>query len=111
MGLFTIFASKDVDEFANTLADDIAKRYSPAMDKSRSGKVSVDRLTRVLEGALDKAVEFQANHRLGLYRKARLMNTFKWRLKELGYTDEFTDVATEGLAVYITRTKAGAKKP
>ncbi len=105
MGIFSFFKSADVDAFAKDLAEDIAKRYPPQMDKEReqSGKVSVERVTRILEGAYGKAIEFQQKTSLGLYRKARLLNTFKWSLKELGYTPAFVDLATEGLVVYLSR--------
>lgn len=103
MGLFNLFSSKEVDEFALSLAADIVKRYPPDIDKNNKSKMSVDRLTRILESTFDKAKDFQTNHRLGLFRKAKLSNTFKWALKEKGYSDEFIDMATEGLVVYITR--------
>ena len=55
-----------------------------------------------------RAVEFQREHRLGTFGKAKLGNEFKWRLRELGYTEKFIDVATEGLMVYVTRGPAPA---
>jgi hypothetical protein len=110
MAIFSFFKSDDIDAFAKTLAADIAKRYPPRMDHEReqSGKVSVERVTRILEGAYDKAIEFQKQTSLGLYRKARLLNTFKWSLKELGYTGVFVDLATEGLVVYLSRGRSKA---
>ena len=41
--------------------------------------------------------------KLGIYKKAKLGNTFKWELKEMGYDEKFTETATEGLIVYLTR--------
>ena len=41
------------------------------------------------------------------YKKARLANAFKWELKELGYSEKFVEVATEGLVVYTTTRRAG----
>lgn len=109
MGLFSFLQASDVDAFAKTLADDIGKRYPPDMDKpDKMAKVSVERLTRILEGAYAKAIEFQKNTSLGIYRKARLLNTFKWSLKEMGYSEKFVDLATEGLVVYLSRGKAKA---
>jgi hypothetical protein len=40
---------------------------------------------------------------LGVYKKARLGNTFRWELEEMGYSEKFIELATEGLIVYITR--------
>lgn len=106
MGLFSFLKTSDVDAFAQNLAQDISKRYPPDMDKpDRMEKVSVERLTRILENAYAKAIEFQKHTPLGLYRKAHLLNTFKWSLKEMGYSDKFVDLATEGLVIYLSRGK------
>ncbi len=104
MALFGSVSGKDVDQFAKSLAQDIAKRYPPAMDKGTSErKLSQNRLTAILEETFGKATEFKNQHKLGVYKKARLSNTFRWELEELGYSEKFIQVATEGLLVYISR--------
>ena len=103
MGILEKLFGRDVDAFAKELATMVAKRYPPALDQSPERRVSPNRVTRVLEDALDKAGEFAGNRRLGVYRKAKLANSFKWELKELGYSEKFIEVATEGLIVYVTR--------
>lgn len=103
MALFGTVSSKQVDEFAKSLAQEIAKRYPPALDKGAQRKLSPKRLTAILEETFNKATEFNAQHKLGVYKKARLGNTFRWELKELGYSDKFVEIATEGLVVYISR--------
>ncbi|MBM3358614.1 MAG: hypothetical protein FJY54_12915 [Betaproteobacteria bacterium] len=104
MGLFGSVSGKQVDEFAKTLAQEVAKRYPPTMDQgSGERKVSQKRLSSILEEAFEKAVAYKAEHKLGVYKKARLSNTFRWELQELGYTEKFVEVATEGLVVYISR--------
>lgn len=106
MGLFSSASSKDVDAFAKTLALDLAKRYPPALDQGSARKLSQKRLTAILEETFTKAVQFKAEHKLGIYKKARLGNTFRWQLQELGYSDKFIATATEGLVVYVSRTPA-----
>ena len=104
MGLFGSVSGKEVDQFAKGLAQDIAKRYPPAMDQgSAERKVSQKRLTAILEETFGKASAYKNDHRLGVYKKARLSNTFRWELEELGYTKRFVEVATEGLVIYISR--------
>lgn len=104
MGLFGSVSSRQVDEFARGLAQDIAKRYPPTMDSgSAERKISQKRLTTILEDAFSKAVGFRNQHKLGVYKKARLSNTFRWELTELGYSEKFVETATEGLVVYISR--------
>ena len=103
MALFGSVSGKDVDTFAKGLAHDLAKRYPPALDKGTERKISQKRLTSILEDTLSRAIEFKRQHKLGVYKKARLGNTFRWELQEMGYSQKFIEVATEGLIVYITR--------
>lgn len=95
--------------FATTLAQDIAKRYPPALDQQPGKRPSVNRLTRILEDACAKAVAFQAEHRLGWLGKAKLGNAFRWSLQDMGYQKDFVDFATEAVIVHISKTPA--KKP
>lgn len=104
MGLFGSVSAKQVDEFAKKLAQDIAKRYPPTMDSGAAErKISQKRLSTILEESFNKAVAFKNQHQLGVYKKARLSNTFRWELQELGYSEKFIEVAIEGLVVYISR--------
>ncbi|HKQ28434.1 MAG TPA: hypothetical protein VJT77_07515 [Burkholderiales bacterium] len=106
MGLLDKMLGRDVDDFAKELAQMVAKRFPPALEKSPERRVSPNRITKVLEDALEKAADYGKSRRLGMYKKARLANAFKWQLKDLGYSDNFIEVATEGLVVYLTRGPA-----
>jgi len=108
MGFLDKLVGKDVDEFAAKLAEMVAKRYPPALDQAKEKRVSANRITKVLEDVLDEAADYGQKNRLGVFKKARLANAFKWQLKELGYSEKFIEVATEGLVVYTTR---GSQKP
>jgi hypothetical protein len=104
--LFGSVSSKEVDEFAKGLVQDIAKRYPPGMDAGGAdAKISQKRLTSILEEAFAKAVDYRNQHKLSIYKKARLSNTFRWELQDLGYSQKFVDVAAEGLVVYISSKK------
>jgi hypothetical protein len=111
MKLFGALFNKELDDFAKTLAQDLAKRYPPALESSPQKRISPNRITKVLEDAVDKAVKFNQEQRLGMFGKAKLGNTFRWELKELGYSDRFVELATEALIVYITRTPGAAPPP
>jgi hypothetical protein len=103
MGLFGSVSGKEVDGFAITLAQELAKRYPPALDKDSERKISQKRLTTLLEDTFNRAADYRKQHKLGVYKKARLGNTFRWELQEMGYSQKFVEAATEGLIVYITR--------
>ena len=108
--MIKLFSGSDVDQFAKDLAKDIGERYPAAIANDPGRKVSANRLTAILEEAFSRASEFAAQNKLGYFKKAKLGNTFRWELKDMGYDDKFIDVATEGLIVYVTR-KQGADKP
>ena len=104
MALFGSVSGKQIDEFAKNLALELSKRYPAALDKGGERRISQKRLTTILEDTFNRAIEFKQQHQLGVYKKARLGNTFRWELEELGYSKKFIELATEGLIVYITRT-------
>jgi hypothetical protein len=91
MGLFGSVSSKEVDEFAKSLVAEIAQYYPPEPRADNRKKVSQKKVTSVLEGALKKAADFKKQHKLGIYKTARLGNTIRWELKERGYREEFTE--------------------
>ena len=102
--MFSFFGGgKKVKEFANSLAAYLAKRYPPSMENGSDRKISPKGLSNILEGVYEKATEFKRENKIGIYKTAKLSNIFRWELKELGYSDKFIEVATEGLVVYLTR--------
>jgi hypothetical protein len=103
MALFGSVSGKEVDLFAKGLAEEIARQYPPALDNASTGGLSEKRLARVLETVCTRAVEFKNEHKLGVYKKARLGNTFRWELEALGFSKKLIETATEGLVVYLTR--------
>jgi hypothetical protein len=108
MAIFDRFSSKDVDQFAKSLAVEISKRYPPSLDRAKEKKISQNRIAKVLEDAYSKAIQFKSERNFGVYRKARLGNTFRWELTELGYSKQFVELATEGMIVHITRKTSSA---
>jgi hypothetical protein len=103
MALFGSVSGKEVDLFAKGLAEEIARQYPPALDNASERTLSEKRLARILEGVCTRALEFKNEHKLGVYKKARLGNTFRWELEALGYSRKLIETATEGLVVYLTR--------
>jgi hypothetical protein len=92
-----------VTELAKSLAQDVAKRYPPAIANNPAQMVSRQRLSDILEEVFARATEFSLENKLGWYKKARLGNDFRWELDELGYDEAFVDMAAEGLSLCVTR--------
>lgn len=102
--MFGMFDTRKVDDFAKTLAQDLARRFPPSSE-ARTDKGAANQLAVVTEGLYARALRFHQENRLGLYRKAKLGNTFRWQLKELGYTAGFIENVTKGLVVRLARKK------
>jgi len=104
MGLISsLFRPAPLKAFAEQMVEDIVKRYPQRLDADAGKRPSVNRLTRIVEDVCNKAQAFQQEHKLGWLGKARLSNTFKWALKERGYQDDFVNLATEALVVYLSK--------
>ncbi len=88
---------------AKSLAQDVAKRYPPAIANNPAQVVSQARLSGILEEVFTRATDFSREHQLGWYKRARLGNDFRWELNELGYDKKFVDTATEGLILCVSR--------
>jgi len=88
---------------AKSLAQDVAKRYPPAIANSPAQVVSQQRLSDILEEVFARATEFSREHKLGWYKRIMLGKDFRWELNELGYDEKFVNKATEGLILCVSR--------
>jgi hypothetical protein len=100
MGLLGIFNTHELDEFANILASDLGRRFPPASE-ARTDPGAKYQLKVILEGLGARAVRFHTERKLNLYKKAKLGNVFKWKLKELGYSDAFAEHATKEIVTRL----------
>ncbi|PWT75150.1 MAG: hypothetical protein C5B46_03065 [Proteobacteria bacterium] len=90
----------ELEEFATGLATDMARRFPPASE-SRTDPGAVHQLKVILEGLSARAVRYHEQHKLGVYKKAKLGNVFKWKLKEFGYSTAFVEKATKELVTRL----------
>jgi hypothetical protein len=104
MGLFGSASGKQVDEFARTLVEEVYRLRAPE-GKAGPGNpgVSLRNLEQKVDALFEKATAFRKEHKLGIYKKARLANTFRWELKARGYDDGFIEMITEKLVVAVSR--------
>lgn len=101
--MFGKVTNKDLDEFSKSLARELAQHYEAENEVDGLSKKSKRKLGKALDRIYLKAIDFQLEHKLGVYGRARLGNTFKWELKELGYKEAFVDEATKGLILSLNR--------
>lgn len=100
--MLSLFNTKEVEEFADGLAVDLGRKFPPASE-ARTDRGAQQQIDDILEGLSAHAVRFHEQHKLGIYKKAKLGNVFRWKLTELGYSQEFAERATQRI---ITRLAA-----
>ena len=106
MNLLRFFQFAQEKALAQQLADQLAKELPPKFMESGSNKLSVNKVTRSLERVYQEALGHdESRRRMGLVRRSVFANTFKWSLKEIGYSAEFCDVATEGLIIELAKAR------
>ena len=104
--ILEFFSTRKVAELAKSLAQDVARRYPPAIANNPAQMVSQRRLSGILEEVYVRAAEFTRENPLGWYKRIRMRNEFRWELNELGYDEQFVATASEGLSAYLTRHSA-----
>jgi hypothetical protein len=98
--MFDWFRSKDVENFATELVDEFSRRSPP--DALKSGSQPAKTLAASIDQLCNRAGEFQKERGLGVYGKAKFGTTVKYRMKDLGYADEFIDELTRSLLIRIS---------
>ena len=95
-----LFNTREIEEFARSLAQDLGRRFPPSSE-ARTDPGAKHQIKVILEGLCARAVRYRDEHELGVYKKAKLGNVFRWRLKELGYSDEFAQRVTRDLVTRL----------
>ena len=95
--------NKEIDEFSKRLAKELADQFQVEKENSSNMKKSIKKRGATVNNIYNKAFDFKQQYRLGIYGKARLGNTFKWELRDMGYENDFIDEMTKGLLISINR--------
>jgi hypothetical protein len=104
MAFLKFFDTRELEEFAVVLAADLARRFPPASEQ-RTDPGAKHQIKVILEGLSARAVRFHDQHKLGVYKKAKLANVFRWKLKEFGYSSGFIDSATKEIVTRLAVKK------
>jgi hypothetical protein len=100
MAIFGFGNTKDLEVFATALAEDLGRRFPPASE-ARTDPGARNQIKAILEGLSARAIRYHEQHKLGVYRKAKLGNVFKWRLQEIGFSPEFAENATKEIVTRL----------
>lgn len=96
--------NREIDGFANTLADELYSQLPPQMlekqDKSAAKKIS-RRFDKELQHIANQLQDFKVIHKLGVYGKARFHLAFVERLRSHGYPEDLSKEINEYLLVNV----------
>ena len=104
MAILKIFDTRELEEFATSLAVDLGRRFPPASE-ARTDPGVEHQVKVILEGLTARAIRFHEQNKLGIYKKAKLANVFKWKLTELGYSSAFVERATNQVVMRLAVKK------
>jgi len=110
MAMFGFLNTRGLEGFGAGLAEDLGRGFLPA-SQPRTDPGTKHRIKLILEWLAVRAVRYPDQNRLGIFKKAKLANVLKWKLSELGYSDDFVDRATKELATRLASGKAQSKNP
>ncbi len=103
-----LFGKSEIASVAEQLANELSRRYPPAMASGEGRRLSPQAVTNILESVINKAVTKSHEWDLGVVGKAKLGNNLRWALKDKGYPDKFIEMVTEALVVYLARRAKAA---
>jgi hypothetical protein len=79
------FDTREAVAFARGIARDIDRLFPPAALKRKPGSEKKDQ--RKFDGLVLRTRAFAQQHRLNIYKKAKLLNTIKWELRDAGHEE------------------------
>lgn len=83
------FDSEEAVLFARELARDIDKLFPMTPQRKRPASAKKDR--KRLDGLVLRTRKFAQQHRMNVYKKAKLLNTIKWELRDSGHDEALID--------------------
>ena len=90
----------EIDAFATALAQDLGRRFPPKSEE-RTDKGARNQLASIADALYAKAAAYRQQRNLGVYGTAKLGNTFRWQLRELGFSESFVEDVVHGLVLRL----------
>ena len=109
MGIRKWFDTKDMDEFASSIAAELIKRVPPSSLESGTKKTA-GQLKSSHHAIFTRAENFARTHPLNIYQRAKVGNSFRWALREAGYPSDLVEAWTYELVTVISLQSTGRRK-
>jgi hypothetical protein len=101
----SFFCTSEDKALVRLLTLQLQKELPPALLENQKKVLSVNKISRLLEKTYQKLSEHYRPLKINFVKRAAIANQFKWELKNSGYSEDFIDVATEGLIVELMKKK------
>ena len=95
---------KEIEGFADLLAQDLKRRFPPESEKRTDPGVR-RQIASITAGLFGKGAEYSRARGLGVYGKAKLGNSLRWQLRALGYSEGFIEALTHELVLHLGRAR------
>lgn len=95
------FNAAEAVSFAQDIVREINKLFPPEDQKGKAIPKKI--YQKKFESLIVRTRTFATRHKLNIYKKAQLLNTIKWELREAGHEDEFIDNLIVFLTPLLTR--------
>jgi hypothetical protein len=83
------FDSREAVAFALGLVQDIARLFP--LDPQRKKPTSIKKDRKKLDALVIRTRTFAQEHKLNVYKKAKLLNAVKWQMRDAGHDEALID--------------------
>jgi hypothetical protein len=75
--------------FAQEIVREVNRLFPPTDQKGKA--IPAKTYQKKFDGLVTRIRTFSAKHKLNIYKKAKLLNTIKWEMKDAGHEDNIID--------------------
>ena len=79
------FNAEEAVLFAHEIVREVNRLFPPAEQKGKA--VPAKEYQRKFDSLIVRVRTFSSKHRLNIYKKAKLLNTIKWEMKDAGHEE------------------------
>jgi tetratricopeptide (TPR) repeat protein len=103
--------AREATRVGAALADDFVLQGADASALQNGRGAPAERVQKVLQRFLQRVDRETHALELNLFRRAKLANSFKWRLLEKGIDRQIADELTQALILRLTPSQGGERRP
>jgi hypothetical protein len=83
------FNAREAVLFAKEIVRDVNRLFPPADQKGKA--IPAKAYQKKFDGLITRIRTFSLKHKLNVYKKAKLLNTIKWEMRDAGHEEAITN--------------------